>query len=70
MRAASLFCDAGQVTPLQSWHGQTDYDVVVLQLDDAWGQSPDDIRKALDAMTASGLYDVRPLGRIIVLVRR
>jgi hypothetical protein len=70
MRAATFFCDAGAVTPLQGWNGTTDYDLIVIQPDDGWGQSRDDVRKVLEAMTASGLYDARPIGRIIVLERR
>lgn len=71
MRAAMLFCDAGDVTPLQNWdYKTTDYDVVVLEPYDNWGQSSDDLKRANDEIGATGQFVLKPMGRFIVFVRQ
>ena len=70
-RAAMLFCDAGDVTPLAAWNRKsTDYDLAVLQLYDDWGQAYDDYRLAYDTFAASEEFTLRPSGRFSVFMRR
>jgi len=67
MRVATLFVDAGSLTPLQQWQGSTDYDLVVLQADDQWGQSPLKIKSAYETFVATGRYSVVTIGRFIIM---
>ena len=65
-----LFCDAGDVTSLPNWDRQsTDYDVVVLQPYDDWGQGSDDLKAAMDAVAQTGLFTRKPMGQFFVFVR-
>ncbi len=70
MRAATLFCDAASVSPLQDWQGSTDYDLVVLQRDDSWGQTGDQMRNALEAMRDSGAFRMTTVGDDFVILYR
>jgi uncharacterized membrane protein len=69
-RAAMLFCDAGEVTPLPEWDRKsTDYDVIVLQPYDDWGQGSDDLKAAMDAVAQTGRFTRKPIGLFFVFVR-
>jgi uncharacterized membrane protein len=68
MREAMLFCDT-EVTTLDSWRGNTDFDVAVLDLRSQWGHKPEDVRAAFDALSESGDFELTPLGRIVVFRR-
>lgn len=71
MRAATLFLEAAEVTPLQEWQGSTDYDLVVLQQDDMWGahQTGAEKRLVFDTMTATGAFTAENHGRFCVMWR-
>jgi uncharacterized membrane protein len=67
-RAGMYLCDAGDLTTLASWDGtRADYDLVVLQRGDDWGQSPDDLNRASDAMLRTGRYGVEIMGPFVVM---
>ena len=70
MRAATVFADAGQVSPLQDWDGKTDYDVVVLDSGDGWGQTTEQIKAALERFAADGSFTFTRIGRFGIFVRR
>ncbi len=69
MRAAMLFCNAGLVVPLQDWHSDSAYDIVVLDAGDTWGQSGKQMKAAYDTVVAAGDFERIPFGRIVVYQR-
>jgi uncharacterized membrane protein len=69
MRAATLFVDASGLKPLPDWRGEMDYDFVVLQTDDTWGQTAEQITAALDRFAAAPEFRSRRIGRFVVFER-
>jgi len=70
MRTATLFVNVGTLNLIQGWHGETDYDLVVVQKMHAWGETPEQINAVIEQFAASGQFEPHVSEAFVVFVRR